>query len=264
MYQLNRYTPDGVRKGLAYLQQAVELDPEDPLAYAGLAQGYTLIGHSANPPPGTFARAREAAVRALALDPLFPEAHAAMAEIQLYYDWDWDGAETSFRRALQLNPNLEFTHAHYAWLHQLLGQTDASLEHMARAQQIAPVTPIFSAWLGWLYWGAGQPDRNPRLGDWGLGLTYAQMGRLAEAHEAAARLAENPGQKDLLVLGLIHAILGERDEAIRWLAAAREAHVDWFPFIATRTGYDHFVGAAIDSLRNDPRYVELTEPLGIP
>lgn len=309
MYQLNQYTPAGVQKGLEYLQQAVALDPGDPLAYAGLAQGYTLIGHGANPPPGVFARAREAAEKALALDPLFPEAHAAMAEIQLYYEWDWYGAETSFRRALQLNPSLEFAHAHYGWLNQLLGRTEASLEHMARAQQIAPVTPIFTAWLGWLYWGAGQPDRaiaeahqalevnpdfpwslyvlggayaatgkfdealatyerlaeiNPRLGDWGFGLTYAQMGRPELAHEASARLAANPGHKDLLMLGLIHGMLGERDEAFRWLDAAHEAHVDWFPYIASRAGYDHFVGIALDSLRTDPRYDALVAPLEMP
>lgn len=108
------------------MRKAIVLDPEDRLAYAGLAQGYTLIGHGANPPPGAFATAREAARKALALDPLFPEAHAAMAEIQLYYDWDWDGAETSFRRALQLNPNVEFAHAHFAWLHQLVGRSDAA------------------------------------------------------------------------------------------------------------------------------------------
>lgn len=309
MYQLNQYTPEGIRSGLEYLQQAIVLDPEDPLAYAGLAQGYTLIGHGANPPPGAFATAREAARKALALDPLFPEAHAAMAEIQLYYDWDWEGAEASFRRALQLNPNLEFAHAHYAWLHQLVGRTDASIEHMTRAQQIAPVTPIFTAWLGWLYWGAEQPDRaiaeahealelnpdfpwslyvlggayaakemfeealatytrlgetNPRLADWGFGFTYAQMGRRDDAHEATARLAANPGQKDLLMLGLIHAMLGERDEAMRWLDAAHRAHVDWFPFIASRAGYDHFISMALDSLRTDPRYEELTAPLGVP
>jgi TolB-like protein len=309
MYQLNQYTPIGVEKGLDYLQQAVALDPEDPLAYAGLAQGLTLIGHSANPPPGVFARARKAAEKALELDPLFPEAHAAMAEIQLYHDWDWDDAETSFQRALQLNPNLEFAHGHYAWLHQLLGRTDASIEHMARAQQIAPVTPIFTAWLGWLYWGADEPDRaiaeaqralevnpdfpfslyvlggayaakgrfddalatyerlaqiDPRLGDWGLGFTYAQMGRHDEAHESTGRLAVNPGQKDLLMLGLIHGALGERDEALRWLEAAHEAHVDWFPFIASRNGYDHFVSMSLDSLRVDPRFEKLIAPLGVP
>ncbi|MEN8144997.1 MAG: tetratricopeptide repeat protein, partial [Gemmatimonadota bacterium] len=299
MFHLNKYTPEGLEKGLAYLHQAVEMDPGDPLAYAGLAQGYTLIGHGVHPPPDAFARAREAAVKALELDPLFPEAHAAMAEIQLYYDWDWDGAKRSFLRALQLNPNLEFAHAHYAWLSQLLGNMDIALEHMARAQQIAPVTPIFTAWLGWLYWGDGQPDKAvaealkslevnsnfpwglyvlggahaangeheeaiatyqrlleiaPTLGRWGLAFTYAELGRSADALEMTAALAENPGHKDLVMIGLTHAILGDRDEAMTWLEAAHEAHVDWLPWIAARAGFDQFVGSALDSLLADPRY----------
>lgn len=309
MYQLNQYTPEGVRTGLELLHRAVELGPDDPLAYAGLAQGFTLIGHGANPPPGVFARARDAAVKALELDPLFPEAHAAMAEIQLYYDWDWEGAERSFRRALQLSPNLEFAHAHYAWLEQLVGNVDGALEHMRRAQQIAPVTPIFSAWLGWLHWGVGEPDAAiaearkalevnadfpwglyviggayaskgmfeeavatferlrgiaPALGDWGLGFTYTQMGRSEDAFEVLARLEEDPGQKDLLVVAAIHAALGDVDEAMQWLTAAHDAHVDWFPWIASGTGYDHFIGLAVERLGDDPRYLDFVASLEIP
>lgn len=309
MFHLNQYTPEGVKRGLAYLQRAVEMDPDDPLAYAGLAQGYSLIGHAANPPPGAFPRAREAAARALELDPLFPRAHAAMAEIRLYHDWDWEGAERSFRRALQLNPNLEFAHAHYAWYRQLVGDLEGAIEHMERARQIAPVTPIFPAWLGWLYWADGRLEEaaaearaslevNPRfpwglfvlggvhatagrhqeaiatherllevqpnVGRWGLGFDYALTGRHEEALKMLAELAEAPGQKDVLLLGLIHAVLGERDEAFRWLEAAREARVDWFPFVAAGDGYDPFVGAALDTLREDPRYQRLVAPLGIP
>lgn len=309
MYHLNQYTPEGVQRGLAFLHQAVETDPEDPLAYAGLAQGYTLIGHGANPPPDAFPRARAAAERALELDPLFPEAHAAMAEIQLYYDWDWEGAERSFRRALQLNPSLEFAQAHFGWYHQLMGDLDRAIQHMDRAQQIAPVTPIFTAWLGWMYWADGQLDEavaeaqksldlnasfpwglyvlggayaakgmyeeaiatherlrevRPNLGRWGLGFDYASMGRREEARRVLAELAEDPGHKDLLILGLIHAVLGEKDEALRWLEAAHEAHVDWFPYAAARAGYDPFVEAALDSLRELPRYQRLVAPLGIP
>jgi Tfp pilus assembly protein PilF len=156
MFHLNQYTPEGVQRGLAYLHEAVEKDPADPLAYAGLALGYTLIGHSPNPPPGVWAIAREAAAKALELDPLFPEAHGAMAEIQLYYDWDWDGAEQSFKRALQLNPNLDFAHAHYSWYFELIGNSEKSIEQMKRARQIGPLTPIYSSWLAWLYrTGAG-------------------------------------------------------------------------------------------------------------
>jgi len=309
MHHLNRYTPKGLKKGLALLQKAVELDPEDPLAYAGLAQGYTLIGHGAHPPPGAYDRAREAAERALELDPLFPEAHEALAEIRLYFDWDWAAAERSFRRALQLNPSLEWAHAHYAWYHQLTGDMERAIEHMERARQIAPVTPIFAAWLGWLHWSTGDLDRavaqaqralevdpafpwglyvlggayeaqgrheealatfdrlravQPSLALWGLGATYARTGRREDARRMLAEMAENPGQKDLLMLGVIHAMLGHRQEALDWLEAAHAEPVDWFPWIGIRGGFDSFTEAAVDTLREEPRFRRLVEALGIP
>lgn len=309
MFHLNQYTPDGIQQGLRYLHEAIAMAPEDPLAYAGLALGYSLIGHSANPPPGAFATAREAAAKALELDPLYPEAHAAMAEIQLYYDWDWEGAERSFRRALQLNPNLEFAHAHYAWLDQLMGDIEPAIEHMTRAKQIAPLTPIFTAWLGWLYWSDGRLDEavaearqslevNPRfpwglyvlggayaargeheeavatfellreldpsLGHAGLGFASAQVGDTLGAHAAIDALSENPGQKDLLAIGIIYAILGDVDASIEWLERTREARVDWFPWIGGENGYDHFIALALENLRGDPRFERLVAPLGIP
>jgi TolB-like protein len=226
MFHLNQYTPDGMQRGLAYLHEAVENDPDDPLAYAGLALGYTLIGHSSNPPPGAWTTAREAAVRALELDPLFPEAQGAMAEIQLYYDWDWDGAEQSFRRALQLNPNLDFAHAHYAWYHQLMGNAEAAFEHMRRAQQIAPVTPIFTAWLGWLHWGENQLDEaiaeaqkslelNPSF-PWGLyvlGGVYAAKGMFEEAITTHQRLFEVMPNLGRWSLGSTYALMGREEDA---------------------------------------------------
>lgn len=309
MYHLNQFTPEGVRTGMAYLRQAVELGPDDPLAFAGLALGYSLIGHSATPPPGAFAAGREAAVRALELDPLFPEAHAAMAEIRLYYDWDWFGAGASFRRALQLNPNLEFSHGHYAWLLQLGGDMDGAIRHMRRAQQIAPLTPIFSAWLGWLYWGDGQYERaaaearkalevnpdfswglyvlggayaaqdlhdealatfrrlktvHPNLGRWGLGFTFAAMGREGEARQVVAELAEAPGQKDLLTIGLLYGALGDEEMAMDWLERAYDERVDWLPWAGIPSGFDTFVRAGLAPLADNPRYQRLTRRLALP
>ncbi len=307
MFHLNQYTPEGIERGLAYLHEAVEKDPDDPLAYAGLALGYTLIGHTANPPPDAWSTARAAAVKALELDPLFPEAHGAMAEIQLYYDWDWDGAEQSFKRALQLNPNLDFALAHYGWYYQLIGDADKAIEQMKRAQQTGPLTPIWTVWLGWLYWGESMLDEAiaeaqksleldpnfpwglyvlggayaskgmyeeaiatherlleilPNVGRWGLGYTYALMGRDEDARTMLSELAENPGQKDLLFLGFINAELGDKDEALSWLETAHEKHVDWFPWIGSRTGSDWMGG--LDRLRDEPRFQTMIGQLELP
>lgn len=304
MFHLNQYTPEGVQRGLAYLHEAVEKDPADPLAYAGLALGYTLVGHSHNPPPGVWATAREAAAKALELDPLFPEAHGAMAEIQLYYDRDWDGAEQSFKRALQLNPNLDFAHAHYSWYFELIGNSEKSIEQMKRARQIGPLTPIYSSWLAWLYLGDGRLDDalseaqkslelesnfpfglwvlgrvyaakgayeesiathnrlleiDPRLARWGLGETYARMGRNEDARRMLSELAENPGHKDLLWLASINALIGDKAAALTWLEAARGAHVDWFPWWIAEEGQ-----GLREGLRDEPRFKKMVEALGLP
>jgi TolB-like protein/Flp pilus assembly protein TadD len=309
MYHLNQFTPEGVRTGMAYLQQAVELGPDDPQAFAGLALGYSLIGHSASPPPGAFAAGRDAAARALELDPLFPAAHAAMAEIRLYHDWDWAGAEASFRRALQLNPNLEFSHGHYAWLLQLGGDLEGAIRHMRRAQQIAPLTPIFTAWLASLYWRDGQYERaaaearkalevnpdfpsaiyqlggayaarglydealatfrrlktlQPSLGRWGLGFTFAAMGLEGDAHQVIAELAEAPGQKDIMMIGIMYGALGDEEKAMDWLERAYDERVDWLPWVGARAGGNTFTRAGLEPLADNPRYQRLVQRLALP
>jgi class 3 adenylate cyclase/TolB-like protein/Flp pilus assembly protein TadD len=298
MFQLNQFTPEGISKGMAYLNEAVAKSPAEPLAYAGLALGYTVIGHGTGPREA-FPKAKAAALRALELDPDLAEAHAALAEIKLYYDWDWKGAEESFRHALALNPSLDFAHAHYAWLLQLTGRIEDSFDEMKTARQLGPLTPLWSAWLGWLYWDAGRyaeaevearrslevsPDYPWALHvlggvqaaqgkfteaiathqraaavmpaiKWGLGQTYAVAGRRDEARQIAAELARNPGPKDLMMLGAIYGILGETDEAFRWMAAAYEARVDWFPWIANPS--------LLGPLRGDPRFEDYVTRLGL-
>lgn len=229
MYHLNQFTPEGIAKGLEYLKQAVGRDPADPLAYAGLAVGYSMIGHGTGPRE-SFPRAKEAVLKALALDPDLPEAHAALAEIQLYYDWDWPRAEASFKRALQLNPSLDFAHAHYAWYLQLMGRIDDAFAEMKTARQLAPLNSLWSSWLAWMYWDAGRLDEALQEAEvslelvpefsWGLfvaGSVRAAQGRFDEAIALHQRIA--PDQKwRLWGLAQANALAGRHDEA-RKLAA---------------------------------------------
>ncbi len=307
IYYLNKFTDEGFAKGLAYLHEAVENDPGEPLAYAALARGYSLIGHSANPPPDAWARARESAIKATLLDDKLPEAHTALAEIRLYYDWDWASAKESFERAIELNPSQDWAHAHYGWYFQLTGDAQRAIEEMKKAQQIGPLMPLWSTWLAWLYWGESnleaalaeaqksldlEPDfpwslhvlggvyaakgmyvealamherlrsMLPNVANWGFAVTYTLMGRRDDALKVAAELAENPGQKDLMFLGLIHARLGNRAEALNWLEAAREAHTDWFPWIAAGAGSEFT--RALQILSDEPRFQELIAGLDLP
>lgn len=304
MFYLNKFTLEGFEKGLAYLQQAVEKDPADALPYAGLALGTSIAGHGLGfglvPPREAFPPAKAAALKALELDEMLAEAHAALALVKLYYEWDWAGVEQAFRRALELNPNIPEAHRHYAWYLVLIGRLDEAIAEMKQAQQVDPLTPIYTAELGWLYWIAERYEEaidearkslelNPDfpvglyvLGGtyaeqgmyeeaiaahqkagavnpawkWGLGRTYALAGRRDEARKILAELVEEARPSDTMPLARIYIILGEKDEALRWLEAAYEYRHGWIPWISR--------APRPELLRDDPRFKDLLRRMNLP
>jgi len=230
MFHLNKSTPEGFERGLAYLQQAVENDPAEPLAHAGLALGYVTLGHGSAAQPDVFPRARVAALTALKLDETLAEAHSVLADVKLYYEWDWAGAEDAFQRAMELNPNHALTHYHYAWYLALFGRLDEAIEEHKRAQELDPLMPLHTAWLGRLYQYAGRYEEaidearkslelNPDfpVGHFVLGEVYAEKGMYEEAIAAAKKAAAvNPAWR--FALGSAYALAGRKDEARKLLA----------------------------------------------
>ncbi len=300
MFYLNQFTPEGRDKGLAYLHQAIEKDPADPLAYAGLAGGYSIIGHGPAPSPEALPRAEAAALKALELDDTLAEAHTILAEVKLYYDWDWAGAEQALQRALELNPNLALTRAHYSWYLQLFGHTDEALAEMKRAQELDPLAPIYTAWLGDQYLWAGQYDEaidearksleldsDFPVGLYTLGSIYAAKGMYEEAiaaHQKAGAVDPDLGW----ALGRTYALAGQRDEALNVLAdlgkeyqqrnawgvaeiyAALGEKDEAFRWLEAGYEYRHnwipWMGwnPNYEPLRDDPRFGDLLRRLNLP
>jgi TolB-like protein/Flp pilus assembly protein TadD/predicted Ser/Thr protein kinase len=239
MFLLHKETPEGTRKGLEYLHRAIEKVPEDPLLYGGLALGYIMSTHGPGAPPNAFEQARAAALKALELDDMLAEAHAALAMTKVYRDWDWEGAAEAYRRALQLNPNLTLTRAHYAFYLLLLGSTDEALAQMKKVQEMDPLTPLWPAWQGWLYLHAEQFDEAIKETEKSLelysdfhvalyvqGRAYAGKGmyeQAVELHQKAGDLS--PQWK----CGLAHtyAMAGRQDEARQALAELEANHTPW-------------------------------------
>ena len=102
---IDRLTREDTTKGIGYLKEALALEPEFALAWAELGRAYATEADWgwASPAEG-YGRAREPVARALALEPDLAEGHAGMGHLQMAHDWDWRGAEASFRRALELAP----------------------------------------------------------------------------------------------------------------------------------------------------------------
>ncbi len=230
MSLVNGSTDEEFNKGMEYLREAVEKDPADPLAYVGLAYGYVSLGHSPAAPPDAWQRAREAAQRALKLDPNLAEGYANMADVKLYYERDWKGAEQNFKRAMELNPSLAMNHYHYAWYLALMRRMDEAIVEHKRAQELDPLTPLHTAWLGGLYWMEGQYDKAiaeakkclKMKNEYGLGwlvtgFGYVGKGMYEEAIAAHRKAVEiNPCWK--YALGRTYAMAGRKDEARKILA----------------------------------------------
>lgn len=128
-----------IEKAIPEFQQAIHLDPHYALAHTGLADAYSahaLFTSSAN--AELYQRARALAERALTLDPQLSDAHAALGRIKYLHDWDWAGAEASFRRALELNPNNVKAHQFYSRLLATLERDGEALAAVHKARELDP------------------------------------------------------------------------------------------------------------------------------
>jgi DNA-binding SARP family transcriptional activator/TolB-like protein len=125
-----------------FARQAAATDPNYAPAYQLLAECYNVATFVNTSPPGEmFEESKRAARRALALDETLAPAHAALGYAKGHYDWDWQGAEQSYRRALQLDPALESAEEDLAWLLSWLGRYDDALLHARKAEQLNPFSP---------------------------------------------------------------------------------------------------------------------------
>jgi TolB-like protein/DNA-binding winged helix-turn-helix (wHTH) protein len=156
-YHLDRRNAEGFEQAIGYFNRSLEKDPSFALAYAGLADCYTLQGFDGLT-PGAQAKARAAAVKALALDDTLAEAHTSLAAINVL-DWNWAGADQEFRRAIARNPNYALAHHWYGNLYfALLGRHQEAIAELRRAQNLDPLSLIINTDLGWAYEMAGQEE----------------------------------------------------------------------------------------------------------
>jgi eukaryotic-like serine/threonine-protein kinase len=194
MHEINKASTEGITTGMKYLREAVEKDPGDARSYAGLALGYITIAHGTDPPPDALAFARAAAERAILLDGNLCEAHAALGFIRGYYDWEWDEAYRYINQAIAINSSLAIAHYHKAWLDVLFSRFDEAVESHKRAQEIDPLTPMHTSWLGDIYRMMGrfeeaiaEANRSIEIaphypvGYFVLANTYSDQGRHDEA-----------------------------------------------------------------------------------
>lgn len=158
-YFWNRRTARDLNTAIEYFQTAIKKDPNYALAYAGLADAYSLLSdYSGALPEESYPKAKEAATKALELDDKLAEAHTSLAYVKMYYYWDWQGAESEFRQAIALNPNYASAHQWYAEYLTAMGRFDEALAETRRAKEIDPLSPIINAGEVWTLYFARRYD----------------------------------------------------------------------------------------------------------
>ena len=142
-YYFSKRTLPAFDKSVQLFQQVLEKEPSSALAYAGLAESYGITPfYGGALPKVAFPKAKAAALKALELDGSLAEAHASLAFVLLYWDWDWLAAERELKRAIELNPSYVTAHHWYAEYLGAMGRHDQAIAEIKRAQELDPLSPL--------------------------------------------------------------------------------------------------------------------------
>jgi eukaryotic-like serine/threonine-protein kinase len=160
-YHLNQRTGPGIEKSVDLFQQATEKDPTFALAYAGLADAYNFSTIFAiRAPKESSPMAEAAATKALLLDPLLGEAHAALGHVKSHYDYDFPGAQREFLEAIKLNPNYANAHLFYAGAYLTpMSRHQEAIAEMKKALALDPLSLPLSNYMGNTYLFAGEYEK---------------------------------------------------------------------------------------------------------
>jgi TolB-like protein/DNA-binding winged helix-turn-helix (wHTH) protein len=238
-YFWNKRDAAGLKKAIEYFQRAVSADPAYAAAYSGLADAYALAGgweYGVLPPQEAAVRAKEAATRAVQLDPQLSEAHTSLAFALEMSTWDWDGAESEYRRALDLNPGYATAHHWYGYHLITVGRDDDGIGELKRAESLDPLSLIISAGVADALFIAHrfgdatrqlqktlEMDPNFAIAHYQMGQVLVQQHRLGAAIAAFQRAIDLTGHNPALDANLANAYaLSERRADARRIASELE------------------------------------------
>lgn len=301
----NKRTGSALKEAVDFYQQAIEKDPNYALAYSGLAETYVLFSsYDVASGKDSMPQAKAAALRALAIDDSLAEAHTALGFYFSNYEWDRDGSEKEYRRAIELNPNYATAHHWFGADLSNLKRFDDSLGELRRAEELDPLSPIIGTNLADTLIFARMFDeglkqykrvlvRNPNFEYAHLALSraYGAEGMYPEAiAEARRALKLNNGSSTKGYLGLWLAKSGKRDEALKLLSELKEEatrdYVQGYTFAViyiglgdkvealnwlekhmlarSETANAYAVSPELDDLHSEPRFKEMLKRMNLP
>lgn len=237
-YFWDRRNEEGLHKGIDYVNQVIAIDPNYALAYLGLADSFLFLGEYLYlQPHEAFPKARDYALKALELDSTLTEAQASLAEVALFYEWDWAKAEAYYQRSIEWTPNYSSGLHWYAWFLMTQGRFDEASEKIKQAQNLDPGSLTLNTVLGLPYYYQRRYDRaieqfkqtlemDPHFAQasYYLGSALTQQGLY---DEAIAELSKGPkaeyGQQTSALLAYNYARSGKKSEALKELSGLKQA-----------------------------------------
>jgi serine/threonine-protein kinase len=251
----NKRSRQGYDNAIASFDEAIRIDSDYALAYAGKADCYGLLAMYELTPRDFISKARAAAERALAIDETLAEARTSMGWIHWVYDWDWSAAEKAFREAIRHNPRYPTARNWYAVLLAVTGRGEEAIGQIEHAHMLDPGSLIINRDLGVIYSWTGRVDlaieqlhetieMDPLFAPAHahLGRVYLAEGRYDEA-VAELEIASDLVSGDLVhagSLGQAYGMAGRRDAAMRMLEllheSAKQHEVASFQFALIHAG----------------------------
>jgi tetratricopeptide (TPR) repeat protein len=229
-FHFNKRTEEELWKAIEYCEEAIQKDSQYAPAYAGIAEGYILLGFlGAQPPKTLMPKAKEAAAKALKIDNTLADAHTTLGCINAIYNWDWKNAEKEFQRAIALKTNHATAHHWYAInLLAPQGRFDEALAEIKRAQELDPISQVIYMTVGLIYHfkrqfqqalehyhSVAKMDPGFGLVHLFLGRAYQQLGEYEKAIAAFQKWRDAGGnfQEAIGELGYTYALCGNTGEA---------------------------------------------------
>jgi len=297
-------TPDSIRNSIASFTKAVETDPNYAAAWAALSEALLVSSvFGLLPPRDSGTRMKEAALRAISLNPSLPEAHVALGAVLSLLDWDWAAGEEELQKSIQLDKSDPVAHLAYGIQLACRGGQDTAVAEVERALEVDPASLFPNFVLGWMYGICHRYDEaiaqhtlvsrlatDYGLPHLGLGMAYAGKGQFTDA---IAHLTNATQLKcgSLLhgQMGYCYAMAGRRDEAQREIgilkARSESTYVSPMSFAAIYAGLGddkealvyleraveardtslpvHLLCTEFDKLRNHPQFHDLRARIGL-
>jgi len=288
---------ENLEKSIEYFKLAIIEDPNYALAYTGISDAYSILANNQYMPSKEgYPKAKEAVLKALELDNTLAEAHASLAAILDDFDWEWEGAEKEYKRAIELNPGYATAHHWYAFHLKYMARHEEAIAEIKLAQELDPLSLRINANVGYLLYfarrydeaidalkKANEMDPNKSAGRGYLINVYLEKSMYDEA------LKLFPEKNNQYSLGLTYAKMGKINEARQvldyWIKRSKQEYVSSYNlarfyfalgendqgFIWLDKAYEEHdswmcylkVEPQLDSVRSDPRFKVLLKKMNL-